>query len=193
MQTQARRSLDRASERAAVRRGTAGLDRPSAGRGNPDGLTEASMPVQHAPERRPNATRHRAWRGVTARPGRGCGRHRCRQSSAGHPSARAGLTSGSSCRRSSATASSSSFPTIRAFYLSFFDWSGYRADRRFHRARNFRDLLSSGRFWSAAKNSAQLFLCHLRLPEHDLARAGADAQSPVAHDPCLPGHHLPAA
>lgn len=49
------------------------------------------------------------------------------------------------------------FPTIRAFYLSFFDWSGYGPIGDFVGFQNFRDALTSHRLWHAAKNSAKLF------------------------------------
>jgi raffinose/stachyose/melibiose transport system permease protein len=50
------------------------------------------------------------------------------------------------------------YPTIRAFYLSFFDWSGVGTIGPFIGLQNFRELLRSDRFWSAALHSAQLFL-----------------------------------
>lgn len=50
------------------------------------------------------------------------------------------------------------YPTARAFYLSVFDWSGIGPIGDFIWFRNFRDLLTSGRFWNAAGNSAKLFL-----------------------------------
>src|SRR3954447_26759306 len=50
------------------------------------------------------------------------------------------------------------YPTIRAFYLSFFEWSGVGAIGDFIGLRNFEELLLSDRFWSAALHSAQLFL-----------------------------------
>jgi ABC-type sugar transport system permease subunit len=50
------------------------------------------------------------------------------------------------------------YPTIRAFYLSAFDWSGVGPIGGFIGLRNFGDLLGSERFWRAALHSAQLFL-----------------------------------
>jgi raffinose/stachyose/melibiose transport system permease protein len=49
------------------------------------------------------------------------------------------------------------FPTIRAFYLSFFDWSGYGPIGDFVGLDNFRNALSSSRLHHAATNSAKLF------------------------------------
>ena len=50
------------------------------------------------------------------------------------------------------------YPTIRAFYLSFFDWTGVGPIGDFIGFDNFRELLHSDRFWSAALNSSQLFI-----------------------------------
>lgn len=50
------------------------------------------------------------------------------------------------------------YPTIRAFYLSLFDWSGVGAIGDPIGLKNFSELLQSDRFWSAALHSAQLFL-----------------------------------
>ncbi|HEY7033051.1 MAG TPA: sugar ABC transporter permease [Thermomicrobiales bacterium] len=49
------------------------------------------------------------------------------------------------------------YPTIRAFYLSFFDWAGYGPIGDFVGFKNFRDALTSSRFHHAATNSAKLF------------------------------------
>ncbi len=50
------------------------------------------------------------------------------------------------------------YPTLRAFYLSFFDWTGIGPMGDPVGFANFRRLLSSDRFWNAAKNSSKLFL-----------------------------------
>ena len=50
------------------------------------------------------------------------------------------------------------YPTIRAFYLSLFDWSGIGPIGAMIGLRNFGGLLQSERFWRAALHSAQLFL-----------------------------------
>jgi raffinose/stachyose/melibiose transport system permease protein len=49
------------------------------------------------------------------------------------------------------------YPTIRAFYLSFFDWNGYGPISDFVGFKNFRDALTSSRLHHAAINSAKLF------------------------------------
>lgn len=50
------------------------------------------------------------------------------------------------------------YPTIRAFYLSLFAWSGIGPIGEFIGLRNFGELLQSDRFWTAALHSGQLFL-----------------------------------
>ena len=50
------------------------------------------------------------------------------------------------------------YPTVRAFYLAVFDWSGIGPIGDFIGLQNFRDLLTNDRFWNAAKNSGKLFL-----------------------------------
>src|SRR5919112_6793147 len=50
------------------------------------------------------------------------------------------------------------YPTIRAFYLSLFDWTGVGPIGDFVGLRHFSELLRSDRFWSAALHSGQLFL-----------------------------------
>jgi ABC-type sugar transport system permease subunit len=50
------------------------------------------------------------------------------------------------------------YPTLRAFYLSVFDWSGIGPVGDFIAFRNFRTLLTSDRFWNASINSGKLFL-----------------------------------
>jgi ABC-type sugar transport system permease subunit len=49
------------------------------------------------------------------------------------------------------------YPTLRAFYLSVFDWSGLGPMGDPIGLRNFRRLLTNDRFWNAATNSAKLF------------------------------------
>lgn len=49
------------------------------------------------------------------------------------------------------------YPTIRSFYLSFFDWTGRGPIGSFIGLQNFRDVFASPRFWQAASNSLQLF------------------------------------
>lgn len=49
------------------------------------------------------------------------------------------------------------YPTIRAFYLSLFDWTGYGPIGDFIGLQNFRDAFHSEKFRLAAKNSAKLF------------------------------------
>jgi raffinose/stachyose/melibiose transport system permease protein len=49
------------------------------------------------------------------------------------------------------------YPTIRAFYLSVFDWSGVGAVGSFVGLRQFGELLQSNRFWAAARHSGELF------------------------------------
>jgi raffinose/stachyose/melibiose transport system permease protein len=49
------------------------------------------------------------------------------------------------------------YPTIRAFYLSVFDWSGVGPIGAFVGFRQFAELLRSDRFWQASLHSAQLF------------------------------------
>jgi ABC-type sugar transport system permease subunit len=49
------------------------------------------------------------------------------------------------------------YPTLRAFWLSLFDWSGVGAVGGFVGLRNFGDLLASDRFWRASWHSLQLF------------------------------------
>jgi raffinose/stachyose/melibiose transport system permease protein len=49
------------------------------------------------------------------------------------------------------------FPTVRAFYLSFFDWSGIGPVGKTIWFDNFRELLGNDRFQQASKNSAKLF------------------------------------
>jgi raffinose/stachyose/melibiose transport system permease protein len=50
------------------------------------------------------------------------------------------------------------YPTVRAFYLSFFDWTGLGTKRNFIWLDNFRELLGNERFQGAAWNSLKLFL-----------------------------------
>jgi ABC-type sugar transport system permease subunit len=50
------------------------------------------------------------------------------------------------------------YPTIRSFYLSFFDWDGRGPIGQFIGFQNFRDVFASPRFWQAAWNSLQLFI-----------------------------------
>ena len=50
------------------------------------------------------------------------------------------------------------YPTVRAFYLSLFDWTGVGPIGDFIGLRHFGELLHSDRFWSAALHSGQLFL-----------------------------------
>ncbi|MGD9712088.1 MAG: carbohydrate ABC transporter permease, partial [Thermomicrobiales bacterium] len=50
------------------------------------------------------------------------------------------------------------YPTLRAFYLSIFDWSGIGPIGDPVGLKNFRRLLTNDRFWNAATNSAKLFL-----------------------------------
>lgn len=50
------------------------------------------------------------------------------------------------------------YPTIRAFYLSLFDWTGYGPIRHFIGLANFADALQSRQFRLAAWNSTKLFL-----------------------------------
>jgi raffinose/stachyose/melibiose transport system permease protein len=50
------------------------------------------------------------------------------------------------------------YPTIRSFYLSFFDWNGRGPIGDFIGIQNFRDVFASPRFWQAAWNSLQLFV-----------------------------------
>ncbi len=50
------------------------------------------------------------------------------------------------------------YPTLRAFYLSFFDWSGLGPIGDPVGLKNFRRLLTNDRFWNAATNSAKLFI-----------------------------------
>src|SRR5262245_7103020 len=50
------------------------------------------------------------------------------------------------------------YPTVRAFYLSLFDWSGLGTKRNFIWLDNFRELLANERFQGAAWNSFKLFL-----------------------------------
>ena len=50
------------------------------------------------------------------------------------------------------------YPTIRAFYLSLFNWSGLGPLGDPVGLTNFSQLLQSNRFWSSALHSAQLFL-----------------------------------
>jgi raffinose/stachyose/melibiose transport system permease protein len=50
------------------------------------------------------------------------------------------------------------YPTIRAFYLSLFGWSGIGPIGEPIGLANFSNLLSSDRFWRAALHSGQLFL-----------------------------------
>jgi ABC-type sugar transport system permease subunit len=49
------------------------------------------------------------------------------------------------------------YPTIRAFYLSFYDWTGIGPLGEPIGLANFAQLLQSDRFWRAALHSAQLF------------------------------------
>ena len=49
------------------------------------------------------------------------------------------------------------YPTVRAFYLSLFDWTGRGAVDGFVGLQNFGELVQSDRFWRAALHSAQLF------------------------------------
>ncbi|MGI8476219.1 MAG: carbohydrate ABC transporter permease [Thermomicrobiales bacterium] len=50
------------------------------------------------------------------------------------------------------------YPTVRAFYLSLFDWPGFGPVDNFIWLRNFSDVVSSRRFHQAAWNSTKLFL-----------------------------------
>ena len=50
------------------------------------------------------------------------------------------------------------YPTVRAFYLSIFAWTGVGPIDGFVGLLNFRDLLQSSRFHQASWHSAQLFL-----------------------------------
>jgi ABC-type sugar transport system permease subunit len=50
------------------------------------------------------------------------------------------------------------YPTVRAFYLSLFDWTGVGPIGDFIGFQHFGELLRSDRFWSAALHSGQLFL-----------------------------------
>jgi ABC-type sugar transport system permease subunit len=50
------------------------------------------------------------------------------------------------------------YPTVRSFYLSFFDWTGRGPIGPFVGFQNFRDVFASPRFWQAAWNSLQLFI-----------------------------------
>src|SRR4051812_42190204 len=50
------------------------------------------------------------------------------------------------------------YPTIRAFYLSLFGWSGIGPIGAPIGLKNFAELLHSERFWRAALHSGQLFL-----------------------------------
>jgi raffinose/stachyose/melibiose transport system permease protein len=49
------------------------------------------------------------------------------------------------------------YPTVRSFYLSFFDWTGMGPIGPMIGLENFRNLLQSDRFWQAATNSLKLF------------------------------------
>ncbi len=47
------------------------------------------------------------------------------------------------------------YPTIRAFYISLFDWNGFTSNMQFIGFKNFQELLGDSTFWSVAvKNSA---------------------------------------
>ena len=47
------------------------------------------------------------------------------------------------------------YPTIKAFYVSLFDWNGFTADMNFVGLDNFTELMGDTAFWTvAAKNSA---------------------------------------
>lgn len=50
------------------------------------------------------------------------------------------------------------YPTLRSFYLSFFEWTGRGPVGPFIGLQNFRDIFASARFWQAASNSLQLFI-----------------------------------
>jgi raffinose/stachyose/melibiose transport system permease protein len=50
------------------------------------------------------------------------------------------------------------YPTIRSFYLSFFDWSGRGPIGGFIGFQNFGDVFASPRFWQASWNTLQLFI-----------------------------------
>ena len=50
------------------------------------------------------------------------------------------------------------YPTVRAFYLSFFNWPGYGPIGAFVGIDNFREVLQSRKFHIAATNSLKLFL-----------------------------------
>jgi ABC-type sugar transport system permease subunit len=50
------------------------------------------------------------------------------------------------------------YPTVRAFYLSIYDWTGIGPLGEPIGLANFHQLLQSGRFWNAARHSAELFL-----------------------------------
>ncbi len=50
------------------------------------------------------------------------------------------------------------YPTVRAFYLSLFDWTGYGPIGAFVGLNNFHDVLQSQKFRIAATNSLKLFL-----------------------------------
>jgi raffinose/stachyose/melibiose transport system permease protein len=49
------------------------------------------------------------------------------------------------------------YPTLRAFWLSLFDWSGVGAVGAFVGLENFGQVVRSDRFWRAALHSGQLF------------------------------------
>ncbi len=49
------------------------------------------------------------------------------------------------------------YPTLRAFWLSLFEWSGVGAVGAFVGLQNFGQVLRSDRFWRAALHSGQLF------------------------------------
>lgn len=42
------------------------------------------------------------------------------------------------------------YPTIKAFYISLFDWNGFTTDMKFVGLSNFRELLGDSTFWSVA-------------------------------------------
>ncbi|MEG1323198.1 MAG: sugar ABC transporter permease, partial [Ruthenibacterium sp.] len=47
------------------------------------------------------------------------------------------------------------YPTIKAFYISAFDWNGFTSGKKFIGFDNFKELFGDTRFWSVAvKNSA---------------------------------------
>ena len=189
------RSLDRPPHGAAVRRRDAGVDQADPGGGNADGLT-----ADHARSRPAERTSARDRSGARISEPRSPPVHAIRPRSGRRGSARAGDVPGSGCRifwfilpALLGYGVLFVYPTIRAFYLSFFDWSGVGPIGDSDRARQLRRTAAQRPVPERrAATRRKLFLFIFVFQNTVSLGLALMLNRRSRDDPRLPGHHLPA-